>query len=219
MGHQSLKVRLCVWTLLFFASTLQQDPIHLGHFFYDKKHKCTFSFLKIWRQSAALTAQNLCATCNMVTACFSPSFVQIGAIPNFTTTNPTRRLPGKRTEENMVNLAGNRNKNHEEHGSHEWLQLPSVHSCRAHGSSLSGLSFSAVCLLYSSAALFLIYSWLSSVRCSSNHVVVFAVLMQPTNRAGLKETTHQLYIWDNDLNVWPMGGKKKWNLLFMKCRH
>lgn len=32
----------------------------------------------------------------MVTTCLSPVFVQIGAIPNFTATNPTLRLPGKR---------------------------------------------------------------------------------------------------------------------------
>lgn len=63
---------------------------------------------------------------------------------------------------------------------------PSVHSCRCQGSSLSGLSFSAVCLLYSSAMLLLMYSWLSSVRCSSNHVVDFTVLTHPNERAGLQ---------------------------------
>lgn len=62
------------------------------------------------------------------------------------------------------------------------LHPPSVHLCRCQGSSLSGQSFSAICLLYSSPKLFLMYSWLSSVRCSSNHVVVFTVLAHPSKK-------------------------------------
>lgn len=33
----------------------------------------------------------------MVTTCLSPAFVQTGAIPNFTATNPTLRLPERRS--------------------------------------------------------------------------------------------------------------------------
>lgn len=71
-------------------------------------------------------------------------------------------------------------------GDHSFIlktqHTPSVHLCRCQGSSLSGQSFSAICLLYSSPKLFLMYSWLSSVRCSSNHVVVFTVLTHPSKK-------------------------------------
>ena len=40
--------------------------------------------------------KRLAGTCNMVTTCLSPVFDQTGAIPNFTATIPTLRLPGKR---------------------------------------------------------------------------------------------------------------------------
>lgn len=126
----------------------------------------------------------LCVTCNKVTTCLSPVFVQIGAIPNFIATNPTLLLPGKRIRcKDTKSLS----KQEEDSYSQKTWHLPSVHSCRCQGSSLSGLSFAAVCLLYSSAMLFLMYSWLSSVRCSSNHVVVVTVLIQPTNWEGLQD--------------------------------
>lgn len=63
---------------------------------------------------------------------------------------------------------------------------PSIHWCRSQGSSLRGLSLSAVCLPYSSAMLFLMNSWLSSVRCSSNHVVVFTVRREVTTNEWLR---------------------------------
>lgn len=116
--------------------------------------------------------------------CLSPVFVQIGAIPNFTATNPTLLLPGM-----IIRCKDTKSlsQQEEEPYSQKTCYTPSVHSCRCQGSSFSGLSFEAVCLSYSSAILFLIYSLLSSVRCSSNHVVVVTVLIQLTNWEGLQE--------------------------------
>lgn len=139
----------------------------------------------VWCNSSA--QQKMGATCNMVTTCLSPVFVQIGAIPSFMATSPTLRLPGKRNRWKLLTREANMMRTCDMHSYHWSWHRPSVHSCRCQGSSLRGLSFSAVCLLYSSAMLFLMYSWLSSVRCSSNHVVVFTVLKQPTKWAGLKE--------------------------------
>lgn len=124
-------------------------------------------------------------TCNIVTTCLSPVLVQIGAMPNFTATKPTLRLPearfffkkktAVRTGESFIHSFRENEGN-----------TPCVHACRCQGSSLSGHSFSAVCLLNSWPRLFLMYSWLSSVRCSSNHVMVFAVLAHPATLKALE---------------------------------
>lgn len=123
----------------------------------------------------------------MVATCLSPVLVQIGTMPSFTATKPTLRLPETRLKKKSCQ---------DRQIIHSFLKktkqtktrkhTPSVHSCRCQGSSLSGQSFSAICLLYSSPILFLMYSWLSSVRCSSNHVVVFTVLAHPANLKGLE---------------------------------
>lgn len=55
---------------------------------------CFYAKLKRVRTARPLSV-HLPTTCNMVTTCLSPVFVQIGAIPSFTATNPTLRLPAE----------------------------------------------------------------------------------------------------------------------------
>lgn len=67
----------------------------------DDKHKhalyvCGCFYAELRHNRKPNTCLCLYGTCNMVTTCLSPVFVQTGAIPNFTATNPTLRLPGKR---------------------------------------------------------------------------------------------------------------------------
>ena len=99
--------------LLFFLHTLQSNPINFTAF-------TALLVISLWRTNITLfffseeclqlfwcksygskrkqdRCACLCVTCSIVTTCLSPVFVQIGAIPSFAATNPTRRLPGKRS--------------------------------------------------------------------------------------------------------------------------
>lgn len=55
-------------------------------------------YRKKWNNTLSELSQHWVSvsTCNIVIACLSPVLVQMGAIPSFTATKPTRRLPVKR---------------------------------------------------------------------------------------------------------------------------
>lgn len=104
MSWINMKYLHDVQYLLLFHHTRQNNPMYLT---VSKRLVISLWITNIhyhsWRTPAVVLMQSSCATdvclyatCNMVTTCLSPAFVQIGAIPNFTATRPTRRLPGQR---------------------------------------------------------------------------------------------------------------------------
>lgn len=140
-------------SLLYFPPLVSVKPVILSKKigFVSSPPRCSFPFR--WQEFMLILMQSrhkkcfiFCTTCNSVTGCLSPVLVQIGAIPNLTATKPTRRLPAERTDEKLVRTA-DRNGGPDKRSA-KWSRLPpSVQSCRGQGSSLRGLSFSAVCFL------------------------------------------------------------------------
>lgn len=107
----------------------------------------------VWCNSNARQKMQVGSTCNMVTTCLSPVFVQIGAIPNFKATNPTLRLPGKRNRWKPLTREANMTRPQDVHSYH-LVMTPTLCPLMA----LPGLIFEGIELLSCLSSVFLCHA-------------------------------------------------------------